>query len=75
MSKSWYEIDRREAGGELDGYDMVKGGNLKEELKRYLGTDYKDYVKRHKRVNGRVVVTATCPRKTSGYLEIARVSQ
>ena len=73
MNKHWYQIDRRQDNGQLDGYDMVQANNFDTALRSYLGDEYKDYNISKKQINGRTVVTAHCPAETSSYLEITRV--
>ena len=70
--KTNYQVDRRDGEGKLEGYDMVKAPNIETALKDYLGNDYTDYTLNKQRINGKVVVTATCPTETSGYIEISR---
>jgi len=71
MGKNWYQIDRRQDNGELDGYEMLQADTLDQALQLYLGDDYPDYTVTRALINGKTVLTATCPAETSGYLEAA----
>jgi len=65
----FYQVNRRNTKGELDGFEMVKANSLDEAIKNYLKDDYKDYKLIRNRVNGKLVVAATCEEETSGFLE------
>ena len=72
MKKNYYQIDRRDGSGVLDGYEMVKAQNIDLALQAYLGSDYEYYTISKSHINGKVVITARCPQETSGYIEIFR---
>lgn len=68
-----YQVDRRDGNGNPDGYDIIKAHNFDEALKNYLKEDYTDYKFDKKHVNGKIVITASCPEETAGYLEISKI--
>jgi len=73
MKTYTYQIDRRDAQGNLDGYEMIKAANITTALQKHLGADYPDYKTTKKRINGKLMITATCGQETSSYLEVSRV--
>ena len=72
MKINYYQIDRRDENGKLEGYDMVKSININTALQEYLGADYVDYKITQNYINAKLVITARCPHETSGYLEISK---
>lgn len=75
MKKSYYQIDRRNSQGTLDGYEMIQAASAEDALKQYLGNDYDDYTITKARVDGLLVTTARCPEETEEYLEVMRAAQ
>ena len=85
--KSWYQIDKRTATGELITYEMVKANNRITALKQYLGENVNfvglnqsadnknDYILVETVKNGKYVYNARTLHDKSFYVEVTRVNE
>lgn len=85
--KSWYQIDKRQANGELIVYHMVKANNRTSALLQYLGIEADmlrginkpagpdNYIVVDTFKNKKFVLNARTLKDKSFYIEVTRVTQ
>lgn len=75
----WYQVDRRQADGTLDRYDMYQATSFDDLIQNLfldsIGLEREDMEIIRKRANGRMIVTIYSPGFTAAYWEVYRMGR